>query len=93
MRIKNTRQSLALSDVVQERDDLQGMDVSTHGAKDDVVGEGEKPEAEETEDEDRDPTEKLIESVLEDVYAVEAMAILLDLSAQQKEVADKGQKQ
>jgi carboxyl-terminal processing protease len=93
VRIKNTRQSLALSDVVQERDDLQGMDVSTHGAKDDVVGEGDKPEAEETEDEDRDPTEKLIESVLEDVYAVEAMAILLDLSAQQKEVADKGQKQ
>jgi carboxyl-terminal processing protease len=96
VRIKNTRQSLALSDVVQERDDLQGMDVSPHGAKNDVVGEGDKPEAEETEeteDEDRDPTEKLIESVLEDVYAVEAMAILLDLSAQQKEVADKGQKQ
>ena len=40
-------------------------------------------------DEQQDPTEKLIESVLKDVYAKESMAILADLAAQQTEVAGK----
>ena len=41
---------------------------------------------------DQDPAEKLIESVLKDVYAKEAMAILLDLEKQQKEMASKSTK-
>ena len=89
-RIKDTHQSLLLADVVKERDDLQGMDVTPHGDKGEPVGDDDKKDSEEDDDKDRDPTEKLIESVLEDVYAKEAMAILLDLDKQQKEVANKG---
>jgi carboxyl-terminal processing protease len=89
-RIKDTHQSLLLADVVKERDDLQGMDVTPHGGKGEPVGDDDKKDSEEDDNKDRDPTEKLIESVLEDVYAKEAMAILLDLDKQQKEVANKG---
>jgi len=89
-RIRDTRQSLLLADVVKERDDFQGLDVTPHGDKGELVDDEDKKDAEEDEDKDRDPTEKLIESVLEDAYAKEAMAILLDLDKQQKEMASKG---
>ena len=89
-RIKDTRQSLLLADVVNERDDLQGMDVTPHGGKGELVNDDDKKDSEEDEDKDRDPTEKLIESVLNDAYAKEAMAILVDLDKQQKEIANKG---
>jgi carboxyl-terminal processing protease len=93
VRITDTRQSLAITDVVKERDELQGMSASPHGAKGDGMDDGvsvEAEDAETSEDDDRDPTEKLIESVLADVYAVEAMAILSDMVNTQREVADKG---
>jgi carboxyl-terminal processing protease len=89
-RIKNTRQSLLLADVVKERDDLQGMDVTPHGGKGELVDDDDKKDSAEDDDKDRDPTEKLIESVLNDAYAKEAMAILIDLDKQQKEMANKG---
>jgi carboxyl-terminal processing protease len=89
-RIRDTHQSLLLADVVKERDDFQGLDVTPHGNKGELVDDDDKKDAEEDDDKDRDPTEKLIESVLEDVYAKEAMAILLDLDKQQKEMASKG---
>src|SRR5210317_821482 len=89
-RIRDTHQSLLLADVVKERDDFQGLDVTPHGNKGQLVDDDDKKDAEEDDDKDRDPTEKLIESVLEDVYAKEAMAILLDLDNQQKEMASRG---
>ena len=90
-RIKHTRQSLLLADVVKERHDLQGMDLSTsHGNTGELVPEEGKDDTGEVNGEDRDPTEKLLETVLEDVYANEAMAILLDIDKQQKQLADKG---
>ena len=91
-RIKDTRQSLLLADVVKERDDLQGMDLGAHGDKGDFVSEDVKDEPVESDQEDRDPTEKLIDSVMKDVYAREAMAILSDLEEQQKKLADKASK-
>ena len=85
-RIKNTRQSLRIDDVVRERDDLQGMSESPHGAT--LSGEVDAEDEEKKAVEDkRDATEKLIESVLEDTYAKESMAILADLAAQHTEVA------
>lgn len=85
-RIKNTRQSLLINDVVKERDDLQGM--NTHGS---VTGENEEADAEKKKqgEDQQDATEKLIESVLKDAYAKESMAILVDLAAQKTEVAVK----
>jgi carboxyl-terminal processing protease len=85
-RIKNTRQSLRIDDVVRERDDLQGMSASPHGGTlsgEVAAGDEEKKAVEDK----RDATEKLIESVLEDTYAKESMAILADLAAQHTEVA------
>jgi carboxyl-terminal processing protease len=89
-RIRDTHQSLLLADVVKEREDLQGMDVTPHGDKGVLVDDDDKKNSEEKDDKDRDPTEKLIESVLDDVYAKEAMAVLLDLYKQQKEMVSKG---
>jgi carboxyl-terminal processing protease len=89
-RIKNTRQSLLIADVVQEREDLKGMSTSLHDLSDDKKEEGSDEAKAEKADEQQDPTEKLIESVLKDVYAKESMAILADLAAQQTEVAGKG---
>jgi carboxyl-terminal processing protease len=87
-RIKNTRQSLLLADVVRERGDLQGMSDSPHNSPDG---------AEDEQDEEAalrpDSAEKLIESVLKDAYARESMAILVDLSAQQAAIASKEHKQ
>ncbi len=88
-RIKNTRQSLLIADVVRERDELQGMSTVRTAQlmrKDDPEMRREQPE------EQRDATEKLIESVLKDAYAKESMAILDDLLTQQTEVAGKEQK-
>ena len=89
-RIKNTRQSLLIADVVRERDDLQGISTSPHGMAND---ENEEPVdvPEKKSDDQRDPTEKLIEGVLEDAYAKESMAILADLAAQQTQIAGKTQ--
>ncbi|MCF6238549.1 MAG: carboxy terminal-processing peptidase [Candidatus Marinimicrobia bacterium] len=89
-RIKNTRQSLLINDVVQEREGLQGMSNGSHGLSGDKKEEGSDEAKAEESDEQQDPTEKLIESVLKDVYAKESMAILVDLAAQQTEVAGKG---
>ncbi len=89
-RIKNTRQSLLLNDVVQEREDLQGMSPSPHDLTDDKKEAGSDEAKAEESDEQEDPTEKLIEGVLKDVYAKESMAILVDLAAQQTEVTGKG---
>ncbi len=87
-RIKNTHQSLLIDDVVNERDDLQGMSTVPHGSTD---GEIEEPvdELEKPAEDKRGAEEKLIESVLKDTYAKEAMAILVDLAAQQAEIASK----
>jgi len=87
-RIKNTHQSLLIDDVVNERDDLQGMSTGLHGSTD---GEIEEPvdELEKPVEDKRGAEEKLRESVLKDTYAKEAMAILVDLAAQQAEIASK----
>jgi len=87
-RIKDTRQSLFIDDVVNERDDLQGMSVNLHGTTNGVDEESED-EQEKQADEELSATEKLIKSVLEDTYAKESMVILVDLAAQQAEVASK----
>ncbi len=87
-RIKNTRQSLLLANVVKEREDLQGMETAPHGMKDEALIDDEEPV--EDADDKKDPQEKLIAGVLDDTYAKEAMAILLDLSEQQKAIAAKG---
>jgi carboxyl-terminal processing protease len=86
-RIKHTRQSLLIDDVIRERDDFQGMN-SPHNLAGNENEETEKAQDKE-ETEEQDPTEKLIESVLKDAYAKESMTILGDLSAQQTEVASK----
>lgn len=88
-RIRDTSQSLLLTDVVKEREDLQGMDIASHG---NVNGPVEDEEKDSEAEKDQDPAERLIESVLKDVYAKEAMAILLDLEKQQKEMASKSTK-
>ena len=87
-RIRKTRQSLLIDDVVKERDDLQSMSTGAHGSS---VGENEEAVEEEKKqaDDQRSATEKLIESVLNDNYAKESMAILLDLAAQQAAVVVK----
>ena len=85
-RIRNTRQSLLLADIVKEKDELQGMSTSPHGA----TGELAEDEVEESDDDDRDPTEKLIENVLDDAYTIESMAVLTDMLNMQTEIADKG---
>jgi len=88
-RIKDTRQSLLIYDVVKERDDLQGADASQH----EMVGIDEiKDDAAEDkqEAETQSPEEKLVAAVLKDVYVKESMAILVDLAAQRTEVAGKG---
>ncbi len=87
-RIKNTRQSLLIDDVVNERNDLQGMSTGLHGSTDGGIEEPEDEQEQPVEDK-RDATEKLIENVLKDTYAKESMAILADLAALQTEVASK----
>jgi carboxyl-terminal processing protease len=86
-RIKNTRQSLLIEDVLRERDEFQGMD-SPHNLAD--KENEETKEGQEKDKADKQNTEeKLIESVLKDAYAKESMAILGDLSSQQAKVASK----
>ncbi len=87
-RIKNTRQSLLIDDVVRERDDLDGMATGPHGSTDngDLAPDDEPAEKS---DEKLDPVEKLIKSVLNDAYAKESMAILADMAAQRAEIAAK----
>lgn len=87
-RIKNTRQSLLINDVVQERNDLLGMSTGPHGATSGDLNEMDDEEKKQPED-NRDATEILIESVLEDPYARESMAILVDMAAQQTVIAGK----
>ena len=87
-RIKDTRQSLLISDVVKERDDLLSLDASPHGGS--VLDEDEDTTGEEAEDDKLSPQEKLIADVLKDAYVKESMAILADLAAQHTEVAGKG---
>jgi len=85
-RIKHTRQSLLLADVVRERGELEDLSESPHGSVDGIK---------EDLDKDSDPadkgdaTEKLIKSVLKDAYAKESMAILTDMAAQQPVIAGK----
>jgi len=86
-RIKNTRQSLLLADVIKERDELKGMGDSPHG-----LGSAEKIEPEDGAPEvtdKQDNKEPLSESVLKDPYTKESMAILSDIAAQQLAIAGK----
>jgi len=86
-RIKNTRQSLLLADVIKERDELKGMGDSPHG-----LGSAEKIEPEDGAPEvtdKQDNKESLSESVLKDPYTKESMAILSDIAAQQLAIAGK----
>ncbi len=84
-RIKNTRQSLLLADVIKERDELQGMGGSPHG-----MANGEKIEPDDSVTDMQDKKESLAESVLKDAYTKESMAILSDMAAQQQAIAGKG---
>ncbi len=90
-RIKNTRQSLLINDVVQERNDLLGMSTGPHGATSGELNEMDDEEKKQPDD-NRDATDILIESVLEDPYAKESMAILVDMAAQQTAIAVKKHK-
>ena len=90
-RIKETRQSLLISDVIQEREDLLGMDNSAHGMAG-MSDEDDDAAEDKSDTEGQNPTEKLVESVLKDAYVKESMAILVDLAAQRTEIAGKGQK-
>jgi carboxyl-terminal processing protease len=85
-RIEDSHQSLLLTDVLQEREELQGMSEGPHGAP---GNEDDDADKEEDEDDDRTATEKLIETVLEDTYAKESMAILDDMVLQQAKVVAK----
>ena len=86
-RIKRTRQSLLIADVVRERSELQGLDESPHGA---VDGAKEGPDSDsDPADAGGDSIEKLVKSVLKDAYAKESMAILNDMVAQQPVIAGK----
>jgi carboxyl-terminal processing protease len=88
-RISNTRQSLLLSDVVREREDLQGMSGSPHLSTGGVLEEVDEEQDGETPGEG-DIMERFIKRVNDDAYVRESMAILADLSAMQTEVASKG---
>ena len=87
-RIKDTRQSLFINAVIKEREELQGLSASPH----EMVDEGATAEVdkEEADNEgEKDPTVKLIESVLGDAYVRESMAVLVDLVDQETEIAGK----
>ncbi len=91
-RIKDTRQSLRIDKVIQERADFQGMD-SPHGSGSLAEAEestDENSEAEEPEAEEKDDQQKLIEAVLKDAYTQESMAILTDLITPEVEVVKQG---
>ena len=90
-RIKDTRQSLLISDVIKEREDLLGLGSSGHGMAGMSEEDGEA-DKDNKDTEGQSPTEKLVEAVLKDAYVKESMAILVDLAAQRTEVAGKGQK-
>lgn len=91
-RIKNTRQSLLIADVVRERNDLQGMNTSPHdsSAGDDEMGD-DTDQKKQVKDQ-QSAEKKLTESVLKDIYAKESMAILADMTAQKTEIAVKQSK-
>ncbi len=89
-RIKDTHQSLLISDVVKEKDDLQGL-VSQHGDIN-MPDEGNDTPADKPEAEKQSPAEKLVTAVLADAYVKESMAILVDLVAQHTEIAGKEKK-
>ena len=91
-RIRNTRQSLRLEDVVREREELHGMETMPHTA----LGMEPAPDTNDP-DEDQpdgtlDATQKLVATVSEDAYVGESMAILDDLVTLQTEVASQPQK-
>lgn len=83
-RIKNTRQSLRIDDVVRERNEFQGMSDSSPHAVDgeSLPGETESSKPNETK-------ETLLESVLKDPYTKESMAILGDMIARERLIVDK----
>jgi len=83
-RIKNTRQSLLIDDVVRERNDFQGMTGSSPHA---VDGESLPDDAEDSKS--TETKETLMESVLKDPYTKESMAILGDMTAKERVVVDK----
>ena len=85
-RIKHTRQSLLLADVVRERGELEDLSESPHGSVDGIK---EDPDKDSDPADKGDATEKLIKSVLKDAYAKESMAILTDMAAQQPVIAGK----
>jgi carboxyl-terminal processing protease len=86
-RIKNTRQSLLIDDVLREKGDLLGVDTGPHASG---LGENDELDVKQKKQEGQlDATVRLIENLLKDVYAKESMAILADLVAQQTAVAFK----
>jgi carboxyl-terminal processing protease len=88
-RIKHTRQSLLLADVVRERDELSGLDENPHDSLNSANDDPKKDADAADKDGGGDATEKLIRSVLKDAYAKESMAILADMAEQQPVVAGK----
>jgi len=82
-RINHSSQSLLLADIVKEKDSLDGLTTSPHGGM-----EGDVDQEDVDKDNDK-PTKDLAETVLEDVYAKESMAILNDILDMQTEVAKK----
>lgn len=87
-RIKETRQSLLLSQVVKERLEFDEVSAVPHGA----MGDGLDAPSEAKKEPENDPRsaeEKLLESVQSDVYIKESMAILDDLAALNAEIAVK----
>ncbi|MEJ2519168.1 MAG: carboxy terminal-processing peptidase [Desulfuromonadales bacterium] len=89
-RIEDTRQSLLLADAVHERNMLQEMGDNPHAGR--GMDAASDPSAEAGEEE-LDQEEDLAETVLEDVYVKESMAILGDMTVQKTELAGKPQKQ
>lgn len=75
-RLENTRQSLHAATVYQEWESLKQDDLAHDGMMGDGPDDGEEESAE---DKDASAEEKMVRRVLEDPYALEAMAILGDL--------------
>ncbi|MDH3999343.1 MAG: carboxy terminal-processing peptidase, partial [Desulfuromonadales bacterium] len=83
-RIEDTRQTLRIDKVLKERDDMQGLEGMHEADPGAVMGHGDDPDKDKDSDEEekgkkKDEQQKLRESVLEDPYTVESMAILSDM--------------
>lgn len=86
-RIENTRQSLKIDEVYHERNDFLGDTASPHGGF--QMDSAEDDDKSEEADERLSDEERLLKSVKNDPYALEAMAILSDMRDQAVEIAAK----